>query len=329
MNKDVFITVGELADYINCSVIGNRNKKIYGISLYYESTDDMLTYITYDKIDKIKDIEAGVILTQASIGLQLHRNYIITKQEPYSYLADIIKFFIEKGIFCVKSSEKPKISENVDISEYVSIGKGTCIAEYTVISSGVTIGDNVKIGKNCIIGANTVIGDNTIIGDNVKIGSCCSIGTENFEFFKMKNKWIKIPQVGSVNIHNNVYISGNVVIEKGTIGVTEIGAYTQIGSIVKIGHEVKIGIHCHIVSCVAIAGWAKIGNYVDIYGQAAVSNYIQVGDNSVLLARAGVDKNIKDNTIVSGFPAQNHYTELKFQAFLRKIFRKNNMKGLK
>ena len=321
MNTDSYITLGELADHLNCSVLGDRDKKIFGIALYSESTDNMLSYIPYSKISKIPDIKAGVILTQASIGLQLHRNYIVTRKDPYYYLKDTIQFMIEKGLYNNVYDEKPYISDSASVSPRASIGNNAKVGSDTIITAGVSIGNNVMIGNNCVIGANTVIGDNVLIGDNVIIGSCCCIGTENFEYCKTDNGWIKIPVIGDVLLKDNVVIGGNVVVEKGTIGTTTIGSFTQIENLVQIGHEAIIGEHCHIVACAAIAGWAEIGNNVDIYGQAAVSNNVKIGDNVVLLARSGADKNVHSNMIVSGTPAQNHKKELQFQAFLRKLFR--------
>lgn len=326
MRNKPFITVGELADHLNCQVLGDREKKIYGISLFQDSTETMLTYVNYKDIDKIDSIKAGAILTKMSIGLPLHRNYIICKHDPHEVLSPTIYFLIEKGLYCFPNNSMPIISKNAMIFEFVSVGNGSVVEDGTLLSSGVVIGENVKIGKNCFIGANTVIGSNTIIEDHVSIGSCCSIGTENFEYCKEKQKWSKIPVIGNVHVCNNVTIGGNVVVEKGTIGTTTIGAYTQIENLVQIGHEVQIGEHCHIVACVALAGWSEIGNYVDIYGQAAVSNHVKVGDNAILLARAGVDKKVDENAVVSGFPAQSHRKEMQFQAFLRKLFR-INMKG--
>lgn len=328
MDKHPFVTVGELADYLDCPVIGNKNKKLYGLSLYRESTEDTLAYIPSNKIDVIKDIHAGAILTRSSFGLQLHRNYIITREDPYLRLADAVSFFIDKGCYCTCGKEEPKISKTARVVQFVAVGKGSEVGDDTTLLSGVILGENVRIGSNCTIGPNTVIGDNTIIEDHVIIGSCCSIGTENFEFCKNGNRWVKIPTVGNVLIHHNVYIGGNVVIEKGTIGTTEIGAYTQIENLVQIGHEVRIGEHSHIVACAAIAGWADIGSHVDIYGQAAVGNAVKVRDYAVLLARSGVDKPVNEGKIVSGFPAQSHHTEMRFQAFLRKLYRRN-MEGRK
>ncbi|MCM1133020.1 MAG: UDP-3-O-(3-hydroxymyristoyl)glucosamine N-acyltransferase [Ruminococcus flavefaciens] len=319
----LYITVGELAEHLNCPTIGDKNKKIFSIALYQDSDDDSVTYIPYNKINVINDIKAGAIITRASIGLPLHRSYIVTRRDPHEVLADTIDFMIAKGLYCMENHNKPIISDSAVIADNVFIRNGTVIGNDTILSNGVVIGENVTVGNNCFIGVNTVIGDNCIIGDNSSVGACCSIGTENFEYHKFENGWKKIPEIGYVRIGDNVIIGGNVVVEKGTIGTTVIGDFTHIENLVQIGHEAKIGIHCHIMACVAIAGWAEIGNYVDIYGQSAVSNRVKVGDNSILLARTGADKNIDNNMVISGYPAQNHRIELKYQAFLRKLFRKN------
>ena len=72
-----YVTVGELAEHLGCQVLGNKNKKIFEISLYQDSNEDSLTYVPYQKINQIPDIGAGAILTKVSIGLPLHRNYIM------------------------------------------------------------------------------------------------------------------------------------------------------------------------------------------------------------------------------------------------------------
>ncbi len=318
-----YITVGTLAEYLHCPVLGNKEQKIYGISLWEESTEDMLTYVPYEKIDRITEIKAGAILTRASIGLPLHRNYIVTRHDPYALLAQTVQFLIYHELYHVPSQDKPRISDSCQMGKFISVGNGSVIEAGTIVSDGVVIGENVRIGNDCYIGANTVIGSDTVISDRTDIGCCCNIGTENFEYYQTPEKWIKIPAVGNVEIGQFVRIGGNVVIEKGTVGTTRIGSYSQIDNLVQVGHEVKIGKNCHIVACAALAGWAEIGNHVTIYGQSAVSNRIKIGDDAVLLARSGVDKNIPEHQIVSGFPAQNHQQEMRFQAFLRKLFKSN------
>ena len=74
-----FVTVKELAEHLNCNVIGDKEKRIYSISLMQDSTEDSVTYVPSSKIGNINEMKAGVIITKASIGLPLHRTYIITR----------------------------------------------------------------------------------------------------------------------------------------------------------------------------------------------------------------------------------------------------------
>ena len=322
-----YVTVGALAEHLQCPMMGDREKRLYGIALMEESSDDMLTYVPSDRIDRIEMLRAGAILTRASIGLPLHRNYIYTRRDPYEMLVQAIQFLIDNGLYGSPCQTTPQIADDCMIGDYVSVGNGSEVGAGTLLSHGVVIGERVKIGKFCQIGANTVIGSDSSIGDHTIIGSCCCIGTENFEYLQTPKSWIKIPVVGRAVIGEHVRIGGNVVIEKGTIGTTAIGSDTQIENLVQIGHEVRIGSGCHIVACTAIAGWAEIGDHVTIYGQSAVNNRIHVGNHAVLLARSGVDKPIADDQIVSGSPAQNHHEEMRFQAFLRKLYRMRRKGG--
>lgn len=120
-----FVTVGELADFLGCPMIGERNKKIFGISLFQDSTDETLTYIPWKDINKINDIDAGAILTRASIGLPIHRNYIITKHEPYEMLAKTIQFLIDRKVYEFSYNNKPYICSYFDFITCCSIQR-TC-----------------------------------------------------------------------------------------------------------------------------------------------------------------------------------------------------------
>ncbi len=320
MHNAKYTTVGAIAEFLHCPILGDGSQKIYGMSLFQESREGTLSCVPSHKISGIAESHASAFLTRAAIALPLHRNYIITRNDPYEMLAQTVQFLIDEGLYSQSASAPPQIPDSCQISNYVSIGNGSIIGENTILAPGVVIEENVTIGNNCKIGANTVIGAGSVIGNHVIIGSCCCIGTENFEYYQTRESWVKIPVVGGITIGNHVRIGGNVVIEKGTIGTTLIDDHTEIDNLVQIGHEVKIGAHCHIVACTALAGWAEIADHVTIYGQTGISNYVKVGSHSILLARTGADKSIKENAIVSGFPAQNHQREMRFQAFLRNLF---------
>ena len=72
---------------------------------------------------------------------------------------------------------------------------------------------------------------------------------------------------------------------------------------VHIAHNVQIGDNACIAAQTGISGSVTIGNNVTIGGQVGFAGHIKIGQNVVIAAKSGVTKNIKDNSVVAGFPA--------------------------
>ncbi|MDI6642137.1 MAG: UDP-3-O-(3-hydroxymyristoyl)glucosamine N-acyltransferase, partial [Elusimicrobiota bacterium] len=221
-------------------------------------------------------------------------------------------------------SKSAKLGENVTIGPYTIIEADVSVGENTVISANCYIGRNSTIGKKCFIYPQVVIRENVTIGNEVIIHSGTVIGSDGFGYFKMQENThmlthIKIPQIGTVEIEDNVEIGACVTIDRATTGKTVIGSGTKIDNLVQIGHNVKIGKNCIIVSQAGIAGSVKIGNNVTIAGQAGIKDHIIIGDGAVVAAQSGVIGDVKHGEIVSGYPARPHKEALKVQAFINKL----------
>ena len=183
------------------------------------------------------------------------------------------------------------LSKFSNIDESVSIGKNC------VIGRGVQIKPNVIIKNNVVI-KNTIIKSNTIICDNT------SIGTSGFGFnFNKRGATNFNPQIGIVFIEENCHIGSNCTIDRGKIDSTFIGKNSMIDNIVHIAHNVIISDNACIAAQTGISGSVKIGSNVTIGGQAGFAGHILVGDNVIVAAKSGVTKNLKDNSVVAGFPA--------------------------
>ena len=129
----------------------------------------------------------------------------------------------------------------------------------------------------------------------------------------------KIPQIGFVEVEDEVEIGANVAVDRARFGRTRIGKGTKIDNLVQIAHNVEIGPNCLIVAQAGIAGSTRIGRNVILAGQSGVDGHKTVGDNVVVGAKAGVTRDLPSNLFVSGFPAQDHESELKLQATIRKL----------
>jgi UDP-3-O-[3-hydroxymyristoyl] glucosamine N-acyltransferase len=190
-----------------------------------------------------------------------------------------------------------KFSNNVLIGKNVKIGKKTFIGSNTIIEH------DVSIGKNCVIGSNIII-KNSILGDNVIIQDGCKIGQKGFGFIPLKDLNFKFPHIGKVFINDNVEIATGCTIDRGSVDDTVIGKNTYIDNQVHIAHNVKIGKNCMIAGQVGFAGSSVIGDQVSIGGQAGISGHLKIGNNVKIGGGSGVVKDIEDNEVVMGYPAQ-------------------------
>ena len=183
------------------------------------------------------------------------------------------------------------------ISKYSKIDNSSEIGINCVISKG------VEIGKNSIIKNNVVI-KNSIIGKNVIISDNSSIGTSGFGFdFNKRGASNFNPQIGVVIVEDNVHIGSSCTIDRGKIDITYIGKNSMIDNMVHIAHNVIIGKNACIAAQTGISGSVIIGDNVTIGGQAGFAGHITIGDNVIIAAKSGITKNIKDNSVVAGFPA--------------------------
>ena len=98
-------------------------------------------------------------------------------------------------------------------------------------------------------------------------------------------------------------MGSNTTIERAVFESTIIEENSHIDNLVQIAHNVKIGKHAIIASQCGIAGSTTIGDYVMIGGQTGISGHLNIGQNVKIAGKSGVTKNIKDNSIIAGFPA--------------------------
>ena len=186
---------------------------------------------------------------------------------------------------------------NSKISKFANIDKSAFIGNNCIISRG------VKIGKNCILKNNVII-KNSLIEDDVSIGDNTVIGSTGFGF-DLKNMGSNnlTPQIGIVYVDKNVRIGSNCSIDRGKIDYTYIGKNTMLDNQIHIAHNVILGSNVCIAAQCGISGSTTLGNNIIMGGQSGIAGHLKIGNNVVIAAKSGVTKNIKDNSIVAGFPA--------------------------
>ncbi|MFA6170088.1 MAG: UDP-3-O-(3-hydroxymyristoyl)glucosamine N-acyltransferase [Candidatus Margulisiibacteriota bacterium] len=302
--------LARLAELVSGTVNGNADQEINKVSTIEEAGVGDLVFVLEDKnlIPAFSSSASAVVATKAPANTQ-GKAYLQVKN-PRLAMAKILSGFIAP-------SQPGTISDKAAIAKSAQLGKNVSVGHFSCI------GEDCQIGENTIIHSNVTIYDRVVIGANVIIHAGARIGVDGFGFSWENEQHVKIPQVGTVIIEDNVEIYANVCVARGTIGATRIGRGTKIDCLTHIAHNCRIGESCAITALVGFAGSVTFGRHVQVGGMSGFNGHITVGDNTIVMARSGVTKDIPADSVVSGFPAYDNKEQLKFQATLKRLTKKS------
>ncbi|MDR4508408.1 MAG: UDP-3-O-(3-hydroxymyristoyl)glucosamine N-acyltransferase [Candidatus Brocadiaceae bacterium] len=217
------------------------------------------------------------------------------------------------------------------ISKNAILGKGVSAGAHVVIGDHVTIGNNVTIYPNTVIGKESRIGDDSIIhanvviregvvlGKRVIIHSNSVIGDDGFGYLQIRGKHRKIPQIGTVEIGDDVEIGSMVTICRAALDKTVIGNGVKIDNHSHIAHNVTIGDNSMLIAYAKVAGSTKIGKNVMIAEDVGITDHVTIGDNCILGGGSNVYKNLKPGSVVWGSPAKALNEEKRIQVIIKKL----------
>lgn len=204
------------------------------------------------------------------------------------------------------------------VAEDIKMGEGVRVGPLCVIESGVMIGAGTTISAQCYIGHGVRIGENSrlypqvsirecsLIGNRTTIHNGTVVGSDGFGYsVDEEGVRTKVPQIGSVQIGDDVEIGANVTIDRARFGKTKVGHGVKIDNLVQIAHNVVIGDYSVIVAQAAVAGSSTLGKKVVMAGHAGVVGHITIGDGVVIAAKAVATKSVPAGEYVMGSPAMS------------------------
>ena len=180
------------------------------------------------------------------------------------------------------------IHSSCSIAPYVTIGAEAEIEEGTVVGPGCTIGARVHIGRNSLLHARVTIYSDVRIGARAVLHSGCVIGADGFGFALAGDRYQKFPQVGRVELGDDVEVGANACIDRAALGVTSIGEGTKLDNMVHIGHNCRIGRHVVIAAQTGLSGGVVVEDYAVIGGQVGIGDKARIETKAVLGSGSGV-----------------------------------------
>jgi UDP-3-O-[3-hydroxymyristoyl] glucosamine N-acyltransferase len=314
----------EVAQFLGGEVIGDETITLYDVRGIDEAGEGDITFIANPRYkSKLEETGASAVLVSSEITTST-KNLLIV-DDPYRALARLLSLFYPEEKDPVMVSQGAHIDESAGIAEGVTIypgvyvGKNAQIEKGVILYPGVCIGNHVVIGEDSILHPNVTVYRKCRIGKRVILHAGVVVGSDGFGFANPGVENFKVPQVGIVQIDDDVEVGANTTIDRGTLGKTWIKSGVKIDNLVQIAHNVIIGENSIIVAQVGISGSSKLGNRVIVGGQAGLVGHIEIGDNVMVAARSGVHDDVEPNSIISGTPHMPHQKWLRLQACIPKL----------
>ena len=306
------LTLGEIARHIEAELYGNSECEINAINTLQKASAGEISFFSNRRyLAWLKSTAASAVILGKD-DKELCPTAALVVADPYLAYAFAARLLCPdpahiSGISpSAHIDPQAKVHTTAFIGPHVTIGANTVITENVSIEAGCVIGNNVIIGSNSKLNANVVIYDGVKTGERIILHAGVIIGADGFGIANNKGKWVKIPQIGSVVIGNDVEIGANTTIDRGALENTIIEDGVKIDNQVQVGHNVHIGEHTAIAGCVAIAGSTRIGKHCIIGGACGISGHIDIADDVTLMGMTGVANSIKEPGVyASAIPAMD------------------------
>lgn len=307
------ITLQQLASVIGADVIGDGELIITGVATLASAKSGQIAFLANEKYRaQLDTTQASAVIVAPSIEVPDGIAALVTTN-PYAGFAKVAQ----------QLDTTPAAAREVDNSAKIAstarLGKNIAIGPLAVISDNVELGDNVQIGAGCFIGPGVKIGANTklwqqvviyhdcVIGNDCLLHSGAVIGADGFGWANEHGKWVKIPQLGRVVIHDRVEIGANTTVDRGALDDTVISSGCIIDNQCQIAHNVFIDEDTAIAGCTVLAGSCRIGKRCLIGGATAINGHIEICDDVQISGFSMVIKAISEPGVyASGIPAAPH-----------------------
>jgi len=321
------IRLCELAEQYNLRFEGDGDVLIEGVGTLSDATGSQLSFLSNPSYrEQLKTTHAAVVIVSAQDARDCPVNTLIAN-DPYVSYAKIAQRFDPRR------PQAPGIHTSASIDSTASIGRDVSVGANAVVGPGCEIADAAIIGPGCVLTADCKLGKasrliaNVTICEGVRIGQRtivhpgAVIGSDGFGLAFDQDHWVKISQLGSVQIGDDCEIGANTTIDRGAIGDTIIEDDVRLDNQIQIGHNVQIGAHTAMAGMVGISGSTKVGKYCMFGGSSGTVGHIQIADRTTVQGLSMITKSITQPGTVwsSALPAQPLREWNRSVAHLRKL----------
>lgn len=320
------LTLAEIAALVGGTLEGDPSISITGINDLSRAVPGQLSFLGNSRYAKAAlSTRAAAVLIPPDFSTPLPCA-TIRVPNPSAAFARVVAAFAPPPV-----SWTPGIHPTAVVHPTASLGQNIHIGPHAVVEEGAVIGDHVHLGAGTYVGHYARIGEHSflhpravvrercLLGRRVILHCGAVIGSDGFGYDFQDGKYVKIPQVGYVQIDDDCEIGANTTIDRGRFDKTWIQEGCKIDNLVMIAHNVVIGKHTVIVAQVGISGSSSLGAYNTVAGQSAFVGHVKTTDRVTITAWTAVTKDITQPGIYRGGPAKPMRESMEIEALTQRL----------
>jgi UDP-3-O-[3-hydroxymyristoyl] glucosamine N-acyltransferase len=326
----------ELAEFLGVPLVGDGRAEVSSVaSLESAKAGDLVFVEDAKHLARGLDSGATAVIAGEFAGRSAQKKPILIAAQPRLAFARAAAWLrtdaadspgVHPGALVHRSA---KLAAQVTIEERVVIRENVVIGEGTSIGAGSVIGSDVKVGRDCRIYPNVTIYPKATLGDRVVVHAGAVLGSDGFGYVRDRatGRYEKFPQIGQLEIEDDVEIGANSTVDRGALDVTRIRRGTKIDNLVHVGHNVDVGEDVVIAAQTGLSGSAVVENNVVIGGQVGIADHVRIEAGAILGAQSGIPskKVIRGKGVVFwGTPARPIKEYLKELAVLARLAKKES-----
>jgi len=327
-------SVKEVAEFVQARVLGDETVQLTGIASVQSAVPGDLIFVDDEKnLHLALESRASAVIAGEFAAGKMNSKPLLLVTQPR------LSFARAARLLCPKPERRPgihpsaivhtsaRLANGVAVEERVVIGEGANIGENTWIGAGSVVGANVSIGRDCDLYPNVTLYPGVRLGDRAIVHSGVVLGSDGFGYVRDQTtgRYEKFPQVGRLEIEDDVEIGANTTIDRGALDVTRIGRGVKIDNLVHIGHNCQVGEDVVIAAQTGLSGSITIEKNVVLGGQVGIGEHARIEEGVMLGGQGGVlpNKVLRGNGIAFwGTPAKPVREYLKELAALARLAKK-------
>lgn len=306
-------SLDQLARQFDLNVHGDPDFRVRGLATLAAAGPDDLGFLANAAYaGQLGDCRAGALVLAENMVERWPGNALVTGN-PYAAWARIAAVMNPRPHSDSGIHESAWVHADAEVHETARIGPQCSVGAGCRISAGAEIGPGCVIESGAVVGQASRLVGRVFIGQDVRIGRRvlihpgAVIGADGFGLAMDKGQWLKVPQMGSVQVGDDCEIGANTTIDRGAIDDTVLEEDVRLDNQVQVAHNVHIGAHTAIAGCVGIAGSTRIGRYCMIAGACGIGGHLTICDQVIVTAMSTVLDSIDEpGEYGSGIPARPH-----------------------